>query len=96
MRVTYHDGAIAELREAVAFYNERSAGLGFAFLDDVRTVLAEVSVHPGMGVAVRPAVRRALLSRFPYSILYHSSEARILVLAVMHHRRKPGYWVNRI
>ena len=69
MRVTYHDGAIAELRDAVAFYNERSQGLGFALLDDVRTVLDEVSVHPGVGIAVRPAVRRALLSRFPYGIL---------------------------
>jgi len=69
LRVTYHDGAIAELRDAVAFYNERSQGLGFALLDDVRTVLDEVSVHPGVGIAVRPAVRRALLSRFPYGIL---------------------------
>lgn len=96
MKVRYHEGAKAELAEAVAFYGERSDGLGRAFAAEVRAVIEQVTAHSDIGIAVRPTVRRVLLRRFPYSILYNVSGEKLLILAVMHHRRKPGYWASRV
>jgi len=39
--------------------------------------------------------RRILLSRFPFSIIYRVTGHIVEIVAVMHHRRDPGYWVNR-
>ena len=95
MLVTYHEGAVSELAEAVAFYNRRAEGLGQALAAEVRATLAHVLAHPDIGTPVRTAVRRVFLRRFPYSILYDVAGETLLVLAVMHHRRRPEYWANR-
>lgn len=95
MVVTYHEGAVSELAEAVAFYNGRAERLGHAFAAEVRATLAHVLAHPDIGTPVRTAVRRVLLRRFPYSILYDVAGETLLVLAVMHHSRRPEYWANR-
>ena len=95
MVVTYHEGAVSELAEAVAFYNGRAEGLGQAFAAEVRATLAHVLAHPDIGTPVRTAVRRVLLRRFPYSILYAVTGETVRVLAVMHHRRRPERWGER-
>ncbi len=41
-------------------------------------------------------VRRKVLARFPYSLLYLEGPDYIRIVAVMHHRRRPGYWVERL
>lgn len=95
MVFTYHEAAASELAEAVAFYNGRAEGLGEAFAAEVRATLAHVRAHPDIGTAVRTAVRRVLLRRFPYSILYDVTGETVLVLALMHHRRSPERWAER-
>jgi len=44
---------------------------------------------------LRGGFRRRLLRRFPYGILYKEEESQIVIVAVMHLRRRPGYWRNR-
>lgn len=51
--------------------------------------IAEAPLH---GAADTEGVRRRHLKRFPYSVLYEVETATVTVLAVAHHRRKPGYW----
>jgi hypothetical protein len=36
------------------------------------------------------------LKRFPFGILYVATVDEIVVLAVMHLRRRPGYWQGRL
>jgi len=43
-----------------------------------------------------PQIRRCRLHRFPYSVIYTQDGADILVLAVAHQHRKPGYWRKRL
>ncbi len=96
MQVTFHAAARGELAEAVTFYNARTEGLGDALAGEVRATVLQLIAHPEAGYAVRPTVRRCLLRRFPYSLLYNASDQRVRILAVMHHRREPDYWADRL
>ena len=46
--------------------------------------------------AIPPQVRRCLTRRFPYGIIYQIVDHEILIIAVMHLKRRPMYWQNRI
>jgi hypothetical protein len=71
-------------------------GLGTEFLTEVeRTIVAIVS-HPKAAPKVKKDIRRRLLKRFPFGILYVATVDEIVVLAVMHLRCRPGYWHDRL
>ena len=69
--------------------------LGLAFVAEFERSVNLVLDNPMMGAAFRGAVRRCILRRFPYSIIYQLVTDELRVIAVAHHRRRPGYWVNR-
>lgn len=96
MIVTFHEAAQAELADAIAFYNERAPGLGDSLGVEVSEVISRIVENPDAGVEVRPNVHRRLLPRFPYSVLYRPEEGRLRVLAVMHQRRDPEIWSDRV
>ena len=81
--------------EAARFYERRRAGLGFDFLAEVERSIARMREYPEAGRPVRAATRRRLLRRFPYGLLYRLDADEIVIVAVMHLRRRPGYWRNR-
>jgi hypothetical protein len=83
---------------AARYYQAQSTGLGTEFLaegEGERTIAAIVS-HPKAAPKVKPDIRRRLLKRFPFGILYATTVDEIVVLAVMHLRRRPGYWQDRL
>ena len=94
-RISFHEDAEAELIEAARYYEERASGLGFAFLEDVDKAVSAVSDHPLSCQLVGREVRHKLLTRFPYSLLYVIEPNHIRVLAIAHHKRRPGYWHHR-
>ncbi|MCB1100609.1 MAG: type II toxin-antitoxin system RelE/ParE family toxin [Verrucomicrobiae bacterium] len=82
----------AELWDAVAYYEEREAGLGLAFVSEVRRQLAAIGEDP-LRPSIRPAgYRRVNLRRFPFYLAYVIKERAIWA----HAKRKPGYWKKRI
>ena len=81
--------------EASQFYEAESADLGFEFLDDVQRVIDSLREHPKLGQPVGRNLRRALLRRFPFSLIYSEEANEILVVAVAHQRRRPDYWRGR-
>lgn len=85
-----------ELNAGVDFYDAEYAGLGRDFALEVLRLCRLIAESPSAGVEVRPGVRRRTLRRFPYSILYTPENGRVLVLAVAHQRRRPGYWHRRV
>jgi len=95
VRIEFHHGAQRELNESAAFYEERAPHLGDEFLAEVHAAARRLVDHPDIGFAVTDRLRRYLMERFPYSLLYHRKDDGIFVLAVMHHRRQPGYWKDR-
>ncbi len=84
-----------EMTESAVFYERESKGLGSDFLDEVDRVVAQIRDYPQIGQAYTPNFRRYVLARFPFSILYAVEENELLIIAVAHHKRKPGFWKNR-
>jgi toxin ParE1/3/4 len=93
--------AEAELYDAAAWYDERHTGLGNELVRAVYEALEVICETPQAwprwpGVPGRiPPIRRFLLTRFPYAIAYQAHEDVIAVLAVVHGKRRPLYWVGR-
>jgi toxin ParE1/3/4 len=94
--VTYHRLAELELSDAAQYYETESPGLGTAFLNEVERCTAAIVEHPEAGTLVRGSVRRRLLHRFPYGILYSYTTTSIRILAIMNLKRRPNYWVGRM
>lgn len=90
-----HPTALAELTEAVAFYEERAPGLGHDLFNEVAGVFAAIGENPNLGAEFEEPYRRYLCRRFPFSVVYRGSIEGVRVLAVMHQRRSPGYWKSR-
>jgi plasmid stabilization system protein ParE len=95
MLVSFHDLAKLELNEAAAYYEHESAGLGQAFITEVQRCTEEITRFPEAGLVVREAIRRRLIRRFPYALLYRVKTTEVRVLAVMNVKRRPAYWVGR-
>jgi plasmid stabilization system protein ParE len=93
--------ATDELADAAAWYLARRPGLDQELLAEVERVLPVIARAPASFPALLelPAelgIRRALLPRFPYAVVFMELEAEIRVLAVAHLKRRPGYWLNRV
>ncbi len=96
MRVRFLSVAEDELRDAVRYYNEQSAGLGFEFAAEAKKTLARIVDHPEAWHALSKRTRRCRVSRFPYGVIYQLRDDCILVVAVMHMSRHPEHWKKRI
>ncbi len=96
MRVTFNALAERELSDAAQYYEQEQHGLGAAFIADVRRCSAAISEHPTAWPVVVGVIRRRLCERFPYGLLYTcAGNDEVRILAVMHLKRRPGYWVGR-
>jgi toxin ParE1/3/4 len=85
-----------EMSEASIFYEDATFGLGVEFLDEAQRVIDLVREHPKIGQSLDPQLRQAMLHRFPFSLIYAVEAETIVIVAVAHQRRRPGYWKNRI
>jgi toxin ParE1/3/4 len=84
-----------ELRVAARFYEAEQESLGRALIQEVRRTLRFIRQHPLAAGAERGEVRVRTIARFPYRVYYRARAEEILVVAIGHHRRKPGVWRNR-
>ena len=94
------ESAAAELAEAVRWHEEKRPGLGAEFRDLVSTVFDVIEQHPDAGSPVTGsssfAVRRHLIPRFPYQVIYYVRRDAIAVVAIAHTSRRPNYWRKRL
>ena len=93
-RVRLHPAAIADLRDALAWYDRQSPGLGRAVLAEMRRVIERIRLFPYAYRQLRPGIRQAALPHMPLHIIYSSTEDDIIIVAVPHTRREPAS-VNR-
>jgi plasmid stabilization system protein ParE len=85
-----------EMNDAASFYEDALVGLGRTFLDDLQHAIVRVCQYPELGSKVEPDLRRILLQRFPFSLVYAVEPESVLIVAVAHHGRMPAYWRSRI
>ncbi|MBX9960294.1 MAG: type II toxin-antitoxin system RelE/ParE family toxin [Burkholderiaceae bacterium] len=85
-----------ELDEAMAWYAAQAPGLGDAFLVETLKTITLITRYPQAWHPLSPQTRRCRLSRFPYSVIYSLDGDDLLVIAICHQHRKPGYWRDRM
>jgi plasmid stabilization system protein ParE len=95
LRVVFHALAERELNQAAQFYESECPGLGAAFLDDVQRCTSLILDHLSAGQVLSGNVRRRLVRRFPYAVLYRILPDTVRILAIMNLRRRPDYWTGR-
>jgi plasmid stabilization system protein ParE len=96
MIVRLLEPAQAELDDAIAWYAEQAPGLGDAFLIQTLKTVQLIEQYPKAWHPLTPQIRRCRLRRFPYSLVYTQDGSDLLVVAVAHQHRKPGYWRARL
>jgi len=96
MSVRLLESAQVELDDAIAWYASQAPGLGDAFLIETLKTLKLIEQYPKAWHPLTQQVRRCRLRRFPYSVVYAQEGSDLLVLAVAHQHRKPGYWRTRM
>jgi plasmid stabilization system protein ParE len=87
--------AEADIRDGFAWYRERNALIADAFRTKVFDVVDRIGEAPLAKPADEDGNRKRVLHRFPYSVIYEVQGNTVTVVAVAHHRRKPGYWVSK-
>lgn len=95
MRVIFSKYAKQELEDAIHYYELEYSGLGKRFKEEVRRATLRIAEYPEAWSVERGEVRKCLLHKFPYKLLYSIEEYLIFVIAVAHQHRKPDYWVER-
>jgi plasmid stabilization system protein ParE len=83
-----------DIAEAVGWYSERGKSLGADFARTIEDTLTAIADNPHQYQRIRGEVRRAVLTRFPYSLLYTCSDDAIVVMRCFHHRRNPRRWME--
>jgi plasmid stabilization system protein ParE len=91
----FHPEARAELDAAVAWYEDQRPGLGRQLLAAVREAFDRIASNPATWPRATPRSQQYRLKRFPYRVVYQVRAEQIVILAIMHVRRSPGYWRRR-
>jgi toxin ParE1/3/4 len=93
--VEFRAEARAEIDDAFAWYERQSPGLGSDFLRAVEACAESISRRPDTWPLIYKNLRRRLLRRFPYSLIYRVDPDRVVVVACFHARRDPQRWRSR-
>jgi ParE-like toxin of type II ParDE toxin-antitoxin system len=88
----YKPDAALELLAAVEHYEAERPGLGGEFLDAVDLAIVAIKEAPTRWPRIDQHARRYRLDRFPYHLVYDIKESVVVIIAVAHQHREPGYW----
>ncbi len=92
----FHPEADSEIAEAVQYYEAHKYGLGLDFLEEVERALDQISTNPEASRQIGRRIRRKVLWRFPYNLIYAVYTDRIRIVACAHQKRRPFYWRKRL
>jgi hypothetical protein len=95
MNFEFHPEAEEEFKDAIAYYENCDAGLGLDFAREVFISIQHAVDFPSMWSEIDHEIRRCLVHRFPYGVLYSIEPVGIFILAVMNLHRDPDYWKHR-
>lgn len=97
MKWDFHPEALEEYESAASYYAERDPELQQRFIESIENSIERILEAPTRWRVIDEDVRRCLAQVFPYGVLYTIEAADfILIVAVMHFSREPGYWKQRI
>lgn len=92
----FDQDARAEFLAAVEYYEECQTGLGRRFREAVEAEVDAIAAMPFRFRVLHAPFRRCLVPKFPYAVIFSIEPDFILIIAVAHAKRKPGYWHDRL
>ena len=95
MTVIFDPLAKREYEDALEYYEAQEEGLGEKFRRAVWAAIAVLERYPDIGEEVRRGIRKIIVRRFPYKLIYSVTESDVYVIAVAHSHREPDYWRAR-
>jgi toxin ParE1/3/4 len=95
LTVVFHERAESEMNEAAAYYARARVGIGEAFLAEAKHTVDVLAATSLPGSAGDGEVRRRLIDRFPYCIVYRMVDDHLRILAIGHQKRRPLYRHDR-
>ena len=96
--ITFLSDAEEEMNVSAHYYNQQASGLGLDFLEEIEHSLNFIKENPERCPIYDEGIRKYNTRRFPFSIyyVYEKDEDKVLIIAVAHQKRRPGYWKQRI
>ncbi|MBV9241507.1 MAG: type II toxin-antitoxin system RelE/ParE family toxin [Acidobacteria bacterium] len=96
-KVEFRPAARLEFDEAADWYEEQQPGLRAEFVREIDSVVSRIADRPlSFPVVQGSGIRRALVGRFPYAVLFEVSDELLVVHALFHTSRNPMIWRGRI
>jgi|WetSurMetagenome_2_1015567.scaffolds.fasta_scaffold301735_2 plasmid stabilization system protein ParE len=93
--IFFHSEATDELDDSFRYYENEYPGRGYCFVQQVEACVRRICRYPELGTEELPGIRRMVVDRFPYKIIYMLHNETIVILAVAHAHRMPEYWKKR-
>ena len=93
---SFHPKALLEAEEAAKFYEENQEGLGNRFIESLIDAVNRIRRNPLLYQKIHKNIRKCRMLRFPYGVIFRAQKDMVEIIAVMHLKRKPGYWKSRI
>jgi len=92
MKVQFTDIARQEYMDAIDYYNNQRDGLGYEFAIEIDEGIQNIQLYVSAWQQLSSKIRRYLIKRFPFGIIYSSTENSIIVLSIMNLHQKPKNW----
>jgi len=95
MSFSFHPEADEEFNKAIDYYEDIEPGLGYDFAQEVYSTIKRSVEFPKAWPTLEDEIRRSLVRKFPYGVLYSEEREGIFIVAIMNLHRKPDYWNHR-
>lgn len=96
MRVQLVNGAQRDFTGGLRWYRKRSDWAAESFAEEVNNAITRILQDPASNRQIRPNVRTIRVKRYPYSLIYLIYPGTIIIVAIAHDKRRPGYWTRRL
>ncbi len=94
-RHAFHREAEEEYADEANYYARLDPELGGRFYDEIEQLIRDIRQQPDRFRLFDAPIRRHFSDVFPYAVLYIDQPERVLIIAVMHMKQRPGYWKKR-
>jgi plasmid stabilization system protein ParE len=95
-RIEYHSGARDDFDESVDWYGKRSVGAAIGFVAAVEEAIEKIVADPARFPSAHGGCRNCTVNRYPFRLVFRDETDRLVIVAVAHAKRRPGYWHGRI
>ena len=95
-KIKFHPEARKEIQHETRFYKKGGHVTVNRFSEEAKKSSRQIQNNPEMWTSITERLRGKILSRFPFTMIYAFNDEMIFIVAFAHHKKKPGYWKDRI